>query len=123
MPPPPLQQQPQKQRRKHKRPHLEDSQSTEADSTTPSEDPRPHQRPRLGSVNNPSTDAMTENTTGGSDAVNEDDFGSEDDNRSYAHLGDGDEVKDDASAIQALLNRWLNSSASALLLKDGGPVT
>jgi hypothetical protein len=27
------------------------------------------------------------------------------------------------SAVQALLNRWLDSSASALLLKDDAPVT
>jgi hypothetical protein len=38
-------------------------------------------------------------------------------------VGSDDDVSEDVSAVQALLNRWLDSSASALLLKDDAPVT
>jgi hypothetical protein len=38
-------------------------------------------------------------------------------------VGHHDNTMGDATAVQALLNRWLNSSASALLLKDDEPAT
>jgi hypothetical protein len=38
-------------------------------------------------------------------------------------VGSDDDVSEDVSAVQALLNRWLDNSASALLLKDDAPVT
>jgi hypothetical protein len=38
-------------------------------------------------------------------------------------VGSDDDVSEDVSAVQALLNRWLDSSASALLLEDDAPVT
>jgi hypothetical protein len=43
--------------------------------------------------------------------------------KTNSDVGSDEEVTEDVSAVQALLNRWLDSSASALLLKDDGPVT
>jgi hypothetical protein len=58
-----------------------------------------------------------EDLMNGHNAGNEDDAGTEDD------MGRPYDVSEDVSAVQALLNRWLDSSASALLLKDDEPVT
>jgi hypothetical protein len=46
-----------------------------------------------------------------------------DDTGTRNDMGDLCDVTENVSTVQALLNRWLDSSASALLLKDDGPVT
>lgn len=103
-----------------KRSHLEDIQPTDTDSTILPGDLRPSRTLRLGRLDSASTDLAPEKPTGGSDAVNEDSAVADDDASDVR--GDGD-VTSDVPGVQALLNRWLNSSASALLLKDDGIVT
>ena len=43
--------------------------------------------------------------------------------KTNSDVGSDEEVTADVSAVQALLKRWLDSSASALLLNDDNPVT
>jgi hypothetical protein len=100
-----------------KRPHLEDIQPTNTNSTIlllPG-DPRPSRTLRLGRLHSDSADLAPGKPTGGSDAVNEDITVAGD---NASDVGSDGVVKSDLPAVQALLNRWLNSSTSALLLKD-----
>ena len=109
--------------REHKRPYLEASPSTNANSTSSVEDSMANRRPRLEC----SDDAITESTVGktrsetdnadGSYIINEDEAGND------ADVGDDYDATRDTSAVQALLARWLDSSASALLLRDDETVT
>lgn len=78
-------------------------------------------RPRLASSQSACTGAPPENTT--SDVGNDEDFADNDDIEKSEEKDEDDNAAGQLSAVQALLNRWLDSSASALLLKDDEPVT
>ena len=103
--------------RTRKRSHGEAFESTDATLTLSKEDSRPDRGPCSKRSKNAGTVSKPGDLTGGSDVL------SKDDNVNVDDAGDDDNITGDASAVQALLNRWLNSSASALLLKDGEPIT
>jgi hypothetical protein len=77
--------------------------------------------PRLASSQSASTSAPPENTT--SDVRNDENVADNDDIEKSEEKDEDDNAAGQVSAVQALLNRWLDSSASALLLKDDEPVT
>jgi hypothetical protein len=77
----------------------------------------------LGASDTASTDPTPEKTASGSGVANQDGLVNEDGAVNEDDTGNGDDMKCDVSAVQALLNRWLNSSTSALLLKDDEIVT
>jgi hypothetical protein len=108
---------------KGKRPRSEAFPSTDETSTASVEDSRSGQKPRIGHSDNASTNATPEKTTSGSDVVIDGDLVNENDTGKYGDVEGSDDGIKDASAVQALLNRWLNSSASVLLLKVDKNVT
>jgi transcription elongation factor Elf1 len=103
--------------RERNRSHLEAVPPANATSTSSVGDSRPSRRPRSECSDDASTDSTPEKNTSGSGVLKEDDAANEND------TGNDDGLTGDVSAVQALLNRWLNSSTSALLLKDDETVT
>jgi hypothetical protein len=108
----------QQQQQRPKRPHLQAFPATNADSNMPSEGSAPYGRLRLGLFDNASSDVVTED-----DIANDDDAGRDENVQDHGGAENHDDVTGNVPAVQALLNRWLNSSTSALLLKDDEIVT
>jgi len=100
------------------RPHLEAFPSDQASSGPSADISRPNRRPRLDHSDNADTGSTPGKAISGSDVAD----GDRTVNEGGAGI-DHDDAAGDTSAVQALLARWLDSSASALLLRHGGTAT